>query len=301
MSGISDSGDNSDLQRIREVNQADQRRRIDEQKRLHQARVERSFKDVMAERDRERSAQQAQRQSNAQQASNAPKDAAGRRLLAQVRAQGHENHAQLAKKAALSRSMAGAMVKGRVQGHRADALASESRSEQILTQGAEELEYVREKTREEESADLRSSEEKQAEVAREARGHDGPVQRDGHRRRDQRQRSGPEDGGTKAEAANLNDGPAPAHKVHVPPALIQQLVQAVFKAVGPDGRTQMHIHLRGGPLDGVKLEVRAENGQVECTFHGCNRQMGGLVKAGRQSLAEGLEKRGLKLTGLTVA
>ena len=298
MSGIGD-GDNSDLQRIREVNQAELQRRTDQQKRSHQARVERSFKEVMADRGREKVAQQAQQQHATTQSAANPRDAAGKRLLAQVRAQGQQSHVSLAKKAALSQSMAGTMAKGRTKGHRADAIAAESRGEESLARATDELDHVQDKAREDDLREVRTTDEKQAEIIHEGRG-DGPIQRDGgERRREQRDRSGSEDG-PKAEGVNSSEGAAPSRRVHVPPALIQQLVSAVFKAVGPDGRTQMQIHLRGGPLDGVKLEVRAENGQVECTFHGCDREMEGLLKEGRKALASGLSKRGLKLTGLTV-
>ena len=300
MSGIGDGGDNSDLQRIREVNQAELRRKVDQEKRGYQARVERSFQEVMAEHGRQKQAQQSRQQARATTDPKPKEAAATERLLAQVRAQGQRSDGDLGHKAALSRSMVSSLVKGRVRGHRTDALQSESRAEQLLAQSSDELDHVQESAREDDIRDFRSTEEKQAEVAAEAR-DDGPVQRDGQqRRRQDRDRSGAEDG-PKAEGVQASDGPAPAHRVHIPPALIQQLVAAVFKAVGPDGRTQMEIYLRGGPLDGVKLQVRAENGRVECTFHGCDRKMENLLKQGRPALAKGLEKRGLKLTGLTVA
>lgn len=299
MSGIGDSGDNSDLQRIREVNQEALRRQAREQKRGHEARIERSFKEVMAEHGRERATQQAQREAAPRTAPN-PRTPQGERLMDQVRARAQTTQGDLAQRAALSRTMAGNLMKGRAKGHRSDAVASDSRAEQILTQGGEELDFVHESAREEDVRDFRATEEKQAEITREAR-HDGPIQRDGERGQQRQQDGSSSEEQAKSTGVEATDGPRAAHKVNVPPALIQQLVRAVFKAVGPDGRTQMQIHLRGGPLDGVKLEVRAENGQVQCTFHGCDREMAGLLRQGRTALADGLSKRGLKLTDLTVA
>ena len=293
MSNIGDS-DNSDLQRIREVNQAALRRKVDAEKRGHQARVERSFKEVMADRGREKMAQQAQRQAPR----TTPTRTATGRVLEQVRAQNQNNLTDLAKKAALSRSSAGHLAKGRAKGHRTDALVADSRADQMLTQGTEELDFVQETARDEDVRDLRTTEEKQAELIAEGR-HDGPIHRDGERRRQQRDGASGDDG-PSAEGVQKTESPA-RRPVQVPPALIQQIVSAVFKAVSADGRTQMQIHLRGGPLDGVKLEVKSENGQVECTFHGCNREMEGLLKEGRPALVQGLAKRGLKLKSLNVA
>ncbi len=298
MSGIGD-GDNSDLQRIREVNQAELRRRADQAQRNHQSRVERSFKEVMAEHGRERVAQQAQRQTAATTRTT-PGDAASQRLLAQVRTQGQRAHADLAKKAELSRSVAGSALRGRAKGHRAGAVEAEARAEQLDGRGAEELEHAREHGRDQDTKDLRSVEEKQTEVAAEAQS-DGPINPDGERRQRQQHSSSSGDDGAGPEKASAVDESPKAHRVDIPPALIQQLVNAVLKTVGTDGRTQMQIHLRGGPLDGVKLEVRSEGGQVECTFHGCDREMTALVEAGRELLAKGLAGRGLKLKNLTVA
>ncbi|MEM7674608.1 MAG: hypothetical protein AAF449_01255 [Myxococcota bacterium] len=298
MSGIGDSGDNSDLQRIREVNQAELRQRIDRQKRGQQARVERSFKEVMAERGREKMAQQAQREGPAP-GQTSTRDPAGKRLLDQVRSQAQRNQGDLANKASMSRSFAGNLARARNKGHRSDAVTSETRAEESLGKATEELDHIKETERDEDIKEVRREEEKQAEMAADSRS-DGPVQRDGQRQQQQRDRSGAEDQ-APTEGVRSSDGPRAAHRVTVPPALIKQLVSAVFKAVGPDGRTQMQIHLRGGPLDGVKLEVRAENGKVQCTFHGCDREMKGLLQAGQKALASGLAKRGLKLEKLNVA
>ena len=299
MSGIGDGGDNSDLQRIREVNQAELKRRVQQQKRGQQARVEKSFKEVMAERGREKMAQQAQRQAPLNTTAN-PRDPAAQRLMAQVRSQARAEHGNLAQKAAMSSSMAGGMVKGRAKGHRTDALQSEARAEQLLTQATDELDHVSETAREDDARDLMSSEEKQAEIQAEARGDD-PIQRDGRRQQQHQRDGGGQDDGQKTEGVQASDGPRAAHRVNIPPALIQQIVRAVMKSVGPDGRTEMQIHLRGGPLDGVKLDIKTNDGQVQCTFHGCNREMENLLKGGRKMLADGLSKRGLKLTALTVA
>jgi len=299
MSGIGDGGDNSDLQRIREVNQAELRQRIDRQKRGQQARVDRSFKEVMAERGRQKMAQQAHREGAPATMTNT-RDPAGKRLLDQVRGQAQRNQGDLASKASMSRSFAANLARSRSKGHKSDAMVNDARTEESLGKATEELDFVKETERDEDIKELRREEEKQAELAAEVRG-DGTVQRDGQRRQQQqRDRSGAEDQ-KQTEGVKASDGPKAAHRVTVPPALIKQLVSAVFKAVGPDGRTQMQIHLRGGPLDGVKLEVRAENGKVQCTFHGCDREMKGLLQAGKRALAQGLSKRGLKLEKLDVA
>ena len=295
MSGIGDS-DNSDLQRIREVNQSELRRRTDQAKRSQQARVERSFQQVMADRGRERMAQQAHRQSAPTTAGT--REPASQRLLAQVRTHGQAVNRDQAKKAALSRSLAGGALKSRAKGHRTDAVEAETRADQLLTVGGEEVERVQDHLRDQDVQELRTTEEQQAEVTKEGPG-DEAVDRDGKQRQQQHQGSGADEQAS-AEGAAAADNAARARPVQIPPALIQQLVNAVFKAVDADGRTQMLVHLRGGPLDGVKLEVRAEDGQVECTFHGCNREMEGLIKGGRQLLAGGLARRGLKLKSLAV-
>ena len=74
---------------------------------------------------------------------------------------------------------------------------------------------------------------------------------------------------------------------------------AIYKGVTQDGRTHMQITLKGGLLDGVQLQVRAEGGKVSCEFSGCSKETARLLDSAQGALARGLERRGLRLERLS--
>ena len=66
-----------------------------------------------------------------------------------------------------------------------------------------------------------------------------------------------------------------------------------------DGRTHLEVELKGGMLDGVRLQVKAEVKRVQCSFTGCSPKLASRLKRTQKRLAQALVKRGLTLQSLS--
>lgn len=295
MSKVDDGGD---AQRIREMAEAQLRRKLDNEKRSQNERLEKSFGEVMGDRARRGAAQrETARQAEAEQGQ------AAKRVLDLVRKgapkQGHE----LARHAALTQAMHKGLTATR--GKEADQAkgAESARVEDLTTKGEVEQTFVDRTTRDDDEREVRGREDRQAD-AEQALKHEGgplaPVGEDDQRRKDPRQGRG-----SQGRDENRSDGVASAQGAagasapQLPPEVLKQIVGAIYKGVTQDGRTHMQITLKGGLLDGVQLQVRAEGGKVSCEFSGCSKETARLLDSAQGALARGLERRGLRLERLS--
>lgn len=292
MSRIDD--DNSDMQRIREMNEAALRRKVDDEKRGVDSRLRKSFDQVMSERSRGEQSKKASDQQGARKEAEA-KPKTGQDVLARVRAQGPRQQAELARRAALSRSLAGEQAGRRTQDGVLGKRAEEARTSDLLKRTEDEGTFVERERRSEEEREVRLTEEKQADAKQAAHG-EAPVERRDEGRKQNRDR-GKEDE-KKAEVVASAGGPRAAHVVQIPKEIIDKLVAAIQSAVGPDGRTSMQLTLKGSDLDGVKLHITAENGAVSCQLEGVNPRLGRMIEQSRSVLDQALKKRGLRLVAL---
>lgn len=287
--------DNNDAQRMAELNEAQLRRRLDNEKRLNQKRTERAFNEVLGQQGRLRQTKDTTSRNQTAHARSAAQE-----VLARVRKDAPKTPAELARRAALSHAMHGQMAKVRTQN--ADAMMRDEalRADDLMTRGEREVEHVQKSAHTEEDQDVVRIEEQQAEIeqnqlhgALDAVGDDPRRQRQGH-------------GGDSNRERRSNDGVAAPERAQgarptqvIPPEVLKQLVGTIYKA-SQDGRTHLQLTLKGGMFDGVHMVVRSENGKVSCEFGNCDRNLGRLLKSSQGALARGLSRRGLTLQSLSV-
>lgn len=286
MSRIEDDG--SEL-RFRDLQEAQTQKRLQEEKRGIAQRMEKSFSEVMSEKSRREGEKQTQAK---EQAKEAPKHD----VLNRLKQQPNKAPAELARRAAMSKMMQGSLQAQRQSGAQQDEALAKARSDEILNRSVDERDGLEKDVREADKRGERVLEEKEQLVKREAQ-HEGPVERreDGQRQRQQGRDQREEQ---KTEGVAATSGPKGAAPVQIPKELLDKLVHAIQTAVAADGRTSMNITLKGGMLEGVQLQIEAENGKVSCTLSHCNDQLRRLVKDGQGALKQALGKRGLTLTKL---
>ncbi len=285
-----------DDQRMQEMNEAKLRQKKDTEKRLNEKQLDKSFKEVMTNRSRRRNAQETERlRHSGTQAKE--KQNEGKRILDRVAKRPDPSEKELARRAALNQAMHGGMQKRRGVDAEEARQAESSRVAELSDNNEVEETFVDTEVRTEEEHEVERTEEQQAEI--EARhGDAGPVER---REQNQQRRQGQQSQGQderRAEGAEATSGPRGGAAQTLPPEVVRQLVQTIYKAVNADGRTHLRIELKGGVLDGVKLEVRTNGKRVKCSFSNCSRELAGSLKRAQKGLAQALGKRGLALDKL---
>lgn len=295
---MSDRVDNNDNQRIKEMQEAQFRKKVDAEKKDQQARVTRSFNEVMSDKSRRKMAQQSVQNQQASEETQAR----GKRVLDQVRAQAKDTKqpAELARKAALSRATHGHLSKKRaVDGQEAQVAVNE-RVEDLVSKNEEDVNRIDKEIDREEELDTQRTEEQQYEHKAENAQPDR-VDADGRGNKQQgRDRQGEGREERQAEGVEAAEGPRAAHHVKLPSDLIQKIVARLFQAISGDGRTSLQLDLKGDGLDGVTLKVASENGRVSCSFEGCSPELKTALRKGKPALTRALAKRGLKLVTLGV-
>lgn len=291
--------DSSDAQRIREMNDAQFRRRADNDKRTQQGLLQKSFNQVMSDRGQRAQAKQAsEKAAQPQEASELAKQ-----VLDKVTKQQSKAPHELARRAALSKAMHGGLSKKANVGAEQLKQAEVGRSDELVTNTDAELEHVDKVARHDDDKDVERTEERQAEIEQKRDGENplAPIGED-ERRRDPRQNRGQGRGQDQQRSQGVAEakGAQGANPTQIPPEVLRQIVNAVYKGVSQDGRTHMQITLKGGMLDGVRLEVRSNGGKVSCEFSNCGRDLGRLLDSAKGGLARGLSKRGLQLQRLAV-
>ncbi len=292
MSNVNDS----DARRMREMNEAQFRRKADNTKRTEQGRLQKSFNQVMTDRGQKAQAQQADKT-----AKESPNSQLAKQVLNKVRKKQSQAPHELARRAAMSKAMHGGLSKKANLGAEQLKQAHTGRADELLTKTETETAHVDKVGREEEEREVERTDDKQAEIEKTLERQD-PLTAigDDERRRDPRQNRGQDRGQQERNAQGLgvtkkSGGAAPSA---IPPEVLKQIVNAIYKGVSADGRTHMQVTLKGGALDGVRLEVRAQGGKVSCEFSGCSKELGQQLESAKSALARGLSKRGLKLERL---
>ena len=291
--------DNSDAQRIKEMNEADLRRKQDEQKRVQEKAVQRSFNTVIRERrQKDQARHETALHEEGQRNAKDEQKRTGKSILQQIRGRNPRREKELSRRAALANATQANLHKRGTNAIDDTHSAEANRTAELLERTSQENEHIRETSKEEEDRDLEAREHRQAEVKSHNRG-DGTVDPDGGQNQQNRGRQGGKNDERRTEAAaaaTAATGSAPV----LPAPLIQRLVSAIYKAATADGRTHLVLELKGGRLDGVQLTVSAEDGRVRCKLSGCDDDLAQGLERAKQSLARGLERRGLHLDELTV-
>ncbi len=288
--------DDSDNQRIREMQETEYRNRVDREKRDNEARTTRSFNEVMSQKNRGQLAKQAAQNKKTSE----ERETQGKNVLDQVRGQEKKDKtaSELGRKAALSRAANSSLLKKRAVEGQASRVDNEQRTDELTTKGQDDKDRIETEVERDDEKEAVRTEERQAEH-RLGNEHPDRVDADGQNQRQQQQQREPER--EAAEAIGAAEGPAAPHKPSIPPDLIEKIVGRLFQAINPDGRTSLQVDLKGEGLEGVTLKIAAEHGRVSCTFEGCSPELKSALRSGKPALTRGLAKRGMKLVALRVS
>lgn len=299
MSRINDNDD----QRIREMQEADLRTRKDLEKKDNDSRLTKSFQEVMQQRTQQKNAQQIKQKDQSKEQSGETKkeeksfaETMARRLPKQA--------ADLQKRAALSKAMAQGMESKRSVDSQKLREAEAERGEDMVKKADDDKDRLDKDLRAESDSDAKRADDSEATFKKQTAEAEARAERENNegRSRGRQENNGKDDNqsqrakGVEAASAAKAD---PAQKT-IPPEVIEAMVNAIQKAVTADGRTEMHVELKGSMFNGVKLKVKTERGKVSCTFEGADRELKNLLESSKGALMRGLQKRGLTLTSLKV-
>lgn len=296
---MSDRVDNSDNQRIKEMQEAQFRKKVDGEKKDQQTRATKSFNEVMSDKSRR---QMAQRSAHNQKSTEEAQER-GKRVLNQVRSQAKDKKkpAELARRAALARAGNMKLSKKRAMDGQEARVAVDERVEELVSKNEEDVERIDKEVDRDEDLDTKRTEEQQYEHKAENAQPDR-VDADGRGNQQQpRERQGEGRDDRQPTGVEAAEGARAAHHVKLPPDIIKKIVGRIFQAVSGDGRTSLQLDLKGDGLDGVTMKVASENGRVSCSFEGCSPELKTALRKGKPALMRALSKRGLKLVTLGVS
>ncbi len=119
--------------------------------------------------------------------------------------------------------------------------------------------------------------------------------------------SGQNDGMAAEAAAKAQRGGAAApaeaaqgaRPVEIPEAVMDALVKDIYVGVDVNGVSMFHVELKPDVFGGGSLQVKAQDGKVQLSFGGLDKNAQALVHSSRGGLMRRLEARGLSLDELT--
>lgn len=287
----------SDEQRIKEMNEAQLRKKKDIDKKDQKTRTEKSFDQVMTEKSQREKAQRLGQKKLAKEAGKekAKTEQTTQKVLQRLPRDAKEvkkraalfqasNQGQNAKRASLAEGAKDA------EANRTVGLVEQAETEREV----HETEVLKDELKE---AVQESEQFYEVRLDQDIQGQQQPVERDKGQRGDGGQQSGGDDGGAKS--VEKKGGAGGAGKLS--PELIERLVGAIYTATQVDGRSEVVVQLKGAMLDGVTLRVQAsKRGKIRCTFEGCDKQTKNLIEASKGELMRGLARKGLDLDILRV-
>jgi hypothetical protein len=288
--------DDSDNQRIKEMQEAELRQRVDREKRDNEARITKSFNEVMTKR----SQGQLDKQANQNKKASEEQQTKGRSVIDQAKSKesNAKSASELSRKAALSRAAQSSLLKSRaVEGQEARIVA-EQRTEELSAKAEEDKDRIDREIDKEEMLETARTEEQQTEKKL---GHEPSDKVDPDGKNPKQQQRGKEEGKERAEGVETAESVRGPHQPAIPPDVIEKIVSRLFQAISPDGRTSLQMDLKGEGLEGVTLKISSENGRVSCSFEGCSNELKAALRNGKPALTRALAKRGMKLMALRVA
>lgn len=161
-------------------------------------------------------------------------------------------------------------------------LSTARESEQRTTERLEQDDERSEQALMREAADGRPAENAQT-----------PVERDPPRER-------PDQWAQSGSGGNNRDGQSSEHvgaaglgrSAPITEDMLRRIVSTVEAHVSPDGRTSIQVQLSGPMLEGVRLSIRARQGQVHLKFSGCSGPLRRQIEAEQGQLARSLARKG---------
>ncbi|MBI4821030.1 MAG: hypothetical protein HY791_32520 [Deltaproteobacteria bacterium] len=279
--------ESSDDQRIREMQEAQLRQKVDTEKRLQTEKVSKSFNDVMSQRAKSEQQKRAER-------SPANK---GEKPKTEVKNQKERTEAapkantELARRAELTRQTLVRDTQQRSDLQETNRTNELSRKDELYTRGDDEREVV---DREVQRGDVREFQRAEARHEELKVDPDQPREQGRSRERDERKHDGDE-AQPRSEGVRATEGPRAAQVVKIPTELLAQIADSMHVALDKSGGTEVIVSLKGTMLDGVTLRVSSKKGKVRAVFEGCDKQTKNLIESSRGELMRQLGKRGLEL------
>ena len=291
--------ESNDEIRIREMQEAQRRTEIRNREADQVKRSEKSFQETLkAHQSRERGLVE-----GASEDRRLQDQRAARGVLDQVRQSQAKDPQEQARHAAWARALHGkGALTRRAKDSQGDAVALEQRRDGHEATHAVQNDQVDELQRDEDLHDVDTQSTQMEDARREAEATE-LAYHVSRQRRDSDHREGREGQPDETPAAPI-EGAGPSQELkrsarELPPEVLKRIVGTITKLAG-DGRTRIKVRLKGRGLEGVELEVRAENGQVSCAFSGCNDRLRKDLKASESALGQALGTRGLSLHALDV-
>ena len=286
--------ESNDEIRIREMQEAQRKAEVREQSAHRARRAQVSFKDTLntkrsvevAEKERMETVRKKQHNENQsrQQTERSPRE-----KIQQAR--------QLAHKSVLENARS---LDGRLKRRTKDSIGENTlqldRAQHHTSKHMYDKEVMEERIREEDAQQFEATEEKQDILRRDVEyaqitGEASERRRQsGQGHQDEKQKEPP----PQPIAVNTQKTSGAGGGPQIPPDLLKRITSTVLKIV-EDGRTSLRVRLKGPGLEGVELEVRTTNGQVECRFSGCHDKLRQELEKGAPELNKALEQRGLQL------
>lgn len=291
--------ESSDDQRIREQQEAQRKADVRNRAADRSKQNGKAFDAALRQKSTDRAGQQ----SLAKRAAEDGRSQA-RQVLDQLRQKVPRQPHELAKRAALSRAFAhqGAMGRRAQESAGAAQVLEQRAGDYLESVGREDrhlqAERIDEETREgdavEENLELKREEQVLQTQIEDALGRGDGRRRGGGQQSDERERER-EAAPTQAVAAPKGAAGAPTP---VPPQLLKRIVGTLLK-VAEDGRVRLRVKLQGPGLDGVELDVRHQNGRIDCAFSGCSDRLRRDLERSKDALAQALGRKGLTLGQLS--
>lgn len=295
--------DDSDNQRIKEMQDTELRNRVDREKRDTDVRVTKSFQEVMQDRNQRQGPQKQGPQRPGQE--QAARQEGEKQVLNRLLQRNAKPGSELQKRALTSNALHSSLAKARSADSKNVQRAEADRTEELTRKVDDEKERIDKDVRESDDTELRRAEEKDAAFRRinpdEGQGDSRSGERQGGRGGREQGEGSEERGPRSIQAAEAKPAQGSSSPPRIAQEVIDRIVGAIQSAHTADGRTEIHVDLKGTLLDGVRLEVRAQDGKVSCKFKGCTRDMKALLESSKGALMRGLAKKGMTLTKLEVA
>lgn len=292
--------DDSDNERIRQMQESELRARKDAEKKDADTRINKSFQEVMRERTQQQTAKKANLQERSQNKANEQQKSEQGSFAQQLLKKLPKDSADVQKRAAMSRAMQSNLQATRNADSAKVREAEAERADELVKRADDDRERIDKDVREDAERELKRAEEKDAQFHKIDPDQD-QRQGEGQKQKQPRERNDDGRGERKAQGVEAAQAPKEAQQPRgIPPEVIEKLVSAIHKATTADGRTEMQVELKGTMLEGVRLKVRSERGKVSCTFEGADKQLKNLLESSKGALMRSLEKRGLTLTSLKV-
>lgn len=281
--------ESNDDQRIREMQEAQLRQKVDTEKRMQTERVSKSFNDVMSQRTKADQQKKAEGSGTGKTAERSAAKAKEQHERSDVLPKAGRD---LARRADLTKQVLNREVQTRADLQETSRTAETTRKDELYTRTDDDNERIDRDVQRDDVREFQRAEARHEELKVDP---DQPREQGRPRDRDTDRRGDGEESPKSAEGVRATEGPRAAQVVKIPAELLAQIASSMHVALDKSGGTEVLVSLKGTMLDGVTLKVSSKKGKVRAIFEGCDKQTRNLIESSRGELMRQLGKRGLEL------